>query len=306
MLAAVDVTFVNFFSRATFHPLWTVGLLLTAAWYVLSVRRLERSGKAWPALRTASWLGGLVVIAVATLSGLTSWDTTNFTVPAVQRMLLSMAAPLLLVTSAPLHLALESGSPRTVRLVRAATGSVVAKVLTNPVVAWMLYAGCFAVVYFTGLYRLTVRHGWVGGLVDLLMLAGGLVFFTPVIGEDLPPRRMPAPARLLYFTVGLVFFTIIGMALESQHTTPAPGLSLADVHAGGGVLWTAGEFVAILGSIAMLILWLRVEERSARERDALDEATAAAQAAAWRAERQAAQQRQAAQHLAPGPPRPAP
>ncbi|MBO0731380.1 MAG: cytochrome c oxidase assembly protein [Acidimicrobiaceae bacterium] len=288
-MVAVDVTFVNFFSRVTFHPLWTVGLLAALIWYVRSARRAAN----WPPVRTACFLGGLLVVAVATLSGLTSWDTTNFTVQAVQQMLLSMVAPVLLLVSAPLHLALETTGPRGGRVVKRATGSVAARVLTNPVVAWLLYAACFAVVYFTGLYRLGVDHGWVNGLIGLGMLLAGLIFYTPVIGEDLPPRRMPQPARLLYFIVGLPFFTIIGMALESQHRTLAPGLTLSDVHTGGGVLWTAGEFVSILGTIAMLVVWLRQEELGARRRDELDEDTALAQAAAWRAEREAAQARPA-------------
>jgi putative copper resistance protein D len=297
VVVGVDVTLVNFFSRITFHPAWTVGIVLAGLWYVRGVRRLPE----WPPVRTACFLGGLVVIAAATLSGLTSWDTTNFTVPAVQRMLLSMVAPVLLVVSAPLHLALETSGPRTVRMVKGATGSGVARVLTNPVVAWVIYAGCFALVYFTGLYRLGIEHGWVGSLIDFGMLIAGLIFFTPVLGEDLPPRRLPPPTRLLYFIVGLPFFTIVGMALESQHKTVAPGLTLSDVHTGGGVLWTAGEFVAILGSIGMLVLWLRQEERSARQRDELDEDTAVAQAAAWRAERQARLERQAQERATHAP-----
>jgi putative membrane protein len=288
VLSTVDLTPINFFTRAGFHPLWTVLVVAAALWYPRAVRRVRDAGGVWPQWRTWLFLGGVVIVAGATLSGLTWWNATSFTVPAIRRVMLLMIAPFPLLLAAPLHLALESGSPRTQRAVRAVVDSRLAALLTTAPAAWILYAGWLGVFYGTGFYGVAARHEFVGELVDVVFLLVGLIFLTPAIGEDLPPRRMAPLTRCLFFLVSLPVHTIVGMALESQGKVPSPGLSLNDVHNGGGVIWTAGELISILCTIAMLVLWSRLEERGAKDRDATDDATAAAQAAAWRLERRIA------------------
>jgi cytochrome c oxidase assembly factor CtaG len=78
------------------------------------------------------------------------------------------------------------------------------------------------------------------------------------------------------------------MALESQSTTIAPGMSLTDLHAGGGLMWVAGEATALIGVLALFVQWLRADERAAKRADRVGQAAAAAQLAHWRATREAA------------------
>lgn len=70
-------------------------------WYLLSVRRLGRRGRGWSRRRTASFVGGALVVVVATPSGLASYDDTNFTAHVVQHLLLMNLPPLLAPGSSP-------------------------------------------------------------------------------------------------------------------------------------------------------------------------------------------------------------
>jgi putative copper resistance protein D len=78
------------------------------------------------------------------------------------------------------------------------------------------------------------------------------------------------------------------MALESQTTPIAPGISPADVHAGGGLMWIAGEAIGLLGTLAIFVQWLRADERAARRNDRITAESDARQLAHWRATREAA------------------
>jgi hypothetical protein len=88
--------------------------------------------------------------------------------------------------------------------------------------------------------------------------------------------------------LALPFHTLLGMSLESQTTPIAPGISLTDLHTGGGLMWVAGEATGLLCTLAVFIAWLRTDERAARRNDRVAEAAAAAQLAHWRATRDAA------------------
>ena len=85
-------------------------VVVFAAAYVIGVRRLQARGRSWPATRTAAFLSGLVVVLVATDSGLAAYDRVLYSLHVVQHILLGMVAPLLLVLGAPITLALQAGS----------------------------------------------------------------------------------------------------------------------------------------------------------------------------------------------------
>ncbi len=93
---------------------------------------------------------------------------------------------------------------------------------------------------------------------------------------------------MLYLILALPFYTILGMSLESQSKGIAPGMSVTEVHTGGGLLWSAGEAMGLLGAIMFFVLWLRADERAAKRSDEYTEEAAARQLAHWRATRDAA------------------
>ena len=84
-----------------------------AVGYLLAARRV-RGG--WPRSRSALFLAGLAVLATALLSGIDTYADDLLSVHMVQHMLLMMVAPVLIVWSAPVRLALAaSRASRTPR-----------------------------------------------------------------------------------------------------------------------------------------------------------------------------------------------
>ena len=160
-----------------------------------------------------------------------------------------------------------------------------ARVLTFPIVSFGLFVASPFVLYFSGLYRLSLENEWVHELVHLHFVAVGCLFFWPLIGLDPLPGRMPYPLRaLLMFLVDAVPHR----ARADRHAERRParrrlvsvvGVGWADPFAdqrlAGGILWAGGEFVAVAMLGALVFQWMRDSEREARRVDrALDRAEA--------------------------------
>src|SRR5690606_8824654 len=107
----------------------------------IGVRRLAARGRRWSPARTAACAGALVAAVVATQSGIARHEDARFWVHMVQHVLLGMVVPGLLVLSAPLTLALQTGAPGTRALLRRALRSRPARVLAHPLTAWLLFGG---------------------------------------------------------------------------------------------------------------------------------------------------------------------
>ncbi len=274
-------------TQATFPLIPTVLVVLTTGWYLWSVRRLATKGRSWPKTRTASFCFAELLLAVGLLSGVDAHDEI-FTVHTIQHILIGMVAPIFLALSAPITLALQASNRRVQTTILKALHTPVAKVLSHPFFTWPFYGLTLFSLYFTGLYADTLRDPALHNLVHVHLILAGCLFWWPVVGLDPTPYRLSYAARIFYLLLALPFHTILGMALESQVTPLAPGMSLSDLHTGGGLMWVAGEAAGLLGTLAVFVLWLRADERAAKRNDRVGEAAAAVQLAHWRATRDAA------------------
>src|SRR5512139_2673639 len=127
-------------SEAELGSWLAVGLLAAAAFYLLGVHRLRVHGHKWPRHRTFFFVGlGLGSIAAVTLSGIGAYDTTLLSVHMAQHMVLSMVAPIFLALGAPVTLALRTLPARPRKVLLAALHSRVVKVLTFPLVSFVLF-----------------------------------------------------------------------------------------------------------------------------------------------------------------------
>ena len=279
---------VTFFTLASADPLRIAAILLTTGWYLWAVRRLRSRGRQWPWQRTASFLLGELVLAASLLSGIATLAQVSFFDHIIGHIGLAMLAPFFLVMSAPVTLLLQSGSQRVQSAGLKVIHGPVGKVAASPLVTWPLYGGSLFVLYFTGLYAHSLTDTTVQQLVHLELVLTGCLFFWPVIAVDPVPRRLNYGIKILYLMLALPVYTVLGMALESQTTPIAPGISLADLHAGAALLWVSGEAVGLIGAIVVFIMWLRADERQARRNDGMNEEAAARQLALWRATRDAA------------------
>jgi putative copper resistance protein D len=259
-------------------PLFAIAVL-TGVLYAIGVRRLAERGRRWPSPRSAAFAAGLGIIVLATQSGLAEYDRALFSLHVVQHVMLGMIAPILLVLGAPITLALQaSRRPVQLRLVRALHSRPLT-VLTHPATVWVLFGGTLVVLYFTGLYELSLRHDSVHALVHAHFVIVGCLVMGYVVGVDsFGTSRFGYGARLLYVLVLLPFHAFIGVALLGSdqvlasswyaHTGRHWGASmLDDQRLGAGILWAAGELVGVVALGIVLYQWMRHEEREAARLD---------------------------------------
>jgi putative membrane protein len=246
--------------------------------YAMGVRRLSERGRRWPPARSAAFAGGLVLVILATQSGLAQYDRTLFSLHVVQHMLLGMVAPLLLVLGAPVTLALQaSRRPAQQRLLRVLHSRPVL-VVTHPAVVWVLFGSTLVALYFTGLYELSLRNDVVHAFVHAHFVVVGFLFMGYVVGIDSLAQGFGYGARLLYVLVLLPFHAFVGVALLGSDRVLASGWysqvirtwgssPLDDQRLGAGILWGAGELLGAIALGIVLFQWMRHEEREGARLD---------------------------------------
>ena len=271
------LTAQNWWSIWGFEPIPALFLLLSAGLYVTGVTRLRARGDRWSAGRLVAFMAGLVVIALATQSFLAVYDTTLLSTHMAQHMLLNMVAPILLGMGAPITLGLRTLPSRLRRILMAVLHSRWLKVVSHPVVAGVLFISNPWILYFSGLYELTLENPWLHDLNHLHFVALGCLWFWSLIGVD-PMPRAGFPMRLISVFISLPFHAFLGVTLMSATsiigaqwylTHPrswGPTLS-QDQYLAGGILWTMGDALGVGVLAVLFVLWARESDREARRID---------------------------------------
>lgn len=268
-------------TKAEFEPLPLLAILAVGGAYLYGVLLLRRRGDAWPAGRTISFVGlGLTTLAVALLSGLAAYDTTSFGAHMAQHMLLSMVAPILLALGAPVTLALRTFRARPRAALLAVLHSRLARLVSFPMIGWVLFVASPFALYFSGWYEATLENAWLHVALHAHFLFIGCLFFWPLLGTDPVPGRVPYPARMLLAAATLPLHAFLGVAIMSGRPDGS-GLIAADHYlafqsveesvfqqdVGGGLLWASGDLVGLLFVFTMLYQWMRASEREAARED---------------------------------------
>lgn len=256
-----------------------LGVLLVGAVYLYGVHRLRARGDRWSRWRTVMFVGlGLGSFVVATQSALGTYDDTLVWTHMVQHMVLAMLTPVFLALGAPITLALRTLPRRERGWLLAVLHSRVAKALTFPVVAGVLFVANPFALYLTGFYEATLRHPWLHDLNHLHFVLLGCLWFWPLISPDPMPNRMTYPLRLLAVFVTMPFHAFLGVAIMGSKSLMAQdwyaglhrdwGPSLAhDQNIAGGILWASGDVVALVVLGALFVQWANASEREAVRED---------------------------------------
>jgi cytochrome c oxidase assembly factor CtaG/putative copper export protein len=255
------------------------------ALYAAGVRIMHRRGDRWPVGRSIAWGAGWVVFGYATIGGLGLYSHVLFSAHMVAHMLVAMLAPVLLVVGAPATLALRTlpgprvkGERGPRQLLLGALHSRVARVLTHPVVAFVIFVGSVYALYFSALFPALMANHLGHTLMQVHFLLTGLLFFYVVIGVDPRPRPIHplfAVALLLVATALHAFFSLALMSGRSvlaqsyfaSLQRPYSQDLLADQHLGGGLSWGLGELPIVLVLGIVLVRWVRADDREARRGD---------------------------------------
>jgi cytochrome c oxidase assembly factor CtaG len=213
-------------SAWTLDPSVLVPIFVVAWLYLLAVRKVARRfpRNPWPRSRTGWFAGGVAALLVALASPMDAYAEVLLWDHMVQHVLLVFAAAPMLVASAPVTLTLRALSPsgRPRRAIQRAVHSRPVRILTFPLVAWVLFAATMVATHFSPLYEAALEHGWVHGLEHLLVLGSGLLFWYPVIAVDPTSWRMPYPLRMLYVILAGPVNTFIALAIYSSSSILYP------------------------------------------------------------------------------------
>ncbi|MEC5151610.1 cytochrome c oxidase assembly protein [Cryobacterium sp. GrIS_2_6] len=279
-----ELTFARYFTEWDFDLAWVLFCAFGLFFYLAGVYRLRGRGDSWPVYRTVSWVVGMLILFYITNGGANLYAKYLFSSHMLMHMALTMLVPVFLVPGAPITLAARAIHKRTDESrgarewILLAVHSRYAGVLTNPIVAAVLWAGSLWVFYYSNLFSWAttdhIGHEWM--VVHFLIT--GYLFVQSLIGIDPVPYRLPYAFRLLLLLGTMAFHAFFGVALMT-----GTGLLLADWYGamgrtwgvsaiadqqlGGGIAWSVGEIPTIALAIAVAIQWSRSDEKETRRKD---------------------------------------
>lgn len=258
------------FSSWTFGPVTTLALVLAAVAYGAGVRRLRRRHphSPWPFGRTVAFMGGLAVVAAASMGSPAVYgDGGLFWMHMVGHLMFIMVAPWLVALGHPITLALRAMRGRPRRVLRSALRSRAVAVLTFPFLPLAGYAIVLVVVHLTGFMDSTMRHDSAMIFERLLYLGAGYLLFNQVLSHEPARYQLTYPLRLVLLFLSMMGDTLVGVVLLQSSSPPfaeyaamspswGPG-ALADVHNGGALMWIGGDGIMFAMMMVLALSWLR-------------------------------------------------
>jgi putative membrane protein len=256
---------------------WQLGppvatIVAAGAAYALGVRR----ARAWPRRQTAAFALGLAVLLLALQSGVHAWGERLQSVHMAQHLLLCLVAAPLLVAGAPVTLALRSLRGRGPRRLAALLRSRGTRLAAHPATGFAALAAAMLATHLTPLYEAAARHALVHDAEHALLLAGGLLFWAPLVAADPVPRRPGAAGRIGWLLAAMVPMGVVGAVLLTsgprstsyERSAALLGVSpAADQAHAAVVMWLGGSLVMSIGLTLLVGAALREEEQRARRRE---------------------------------------
>jgi cytochrome c oxidase assembly factor CtaG len=257
-----------------FAPIVTAFVVVSLGLYLWGVVRVARRHPArpWPAWRTAAFLGGMLVLVLATQSGIGSYDDLLFYDHMVQHLMLLMVAPPLLIAGQPLTLLLHASRNPLHTWVKRVLRSRVAGFLTWPVFGAVAYALAVLAAHLTSLASYFERNQTAHNAEHALFAIIGYLFFLPVLGREPIKWRLSYPIRFVVLVLLMPVDTFTGLALGYGSAT-SPGVPVgprpawapspvSDLHLGGAVMWIGGDGIMFVLMMLVFLMWSR-DERAA-------------------------------------------
>ncbi|WP_309066084.1 cytochrome c oxidase assembly protein [Microbacterium sp.] len=279
-----EMTLDRWFTAFDIDVLWLVAVGFGLFLYLAGVQRLRRRGDGWPVQRTIFWVLGMLMLLWVTCGPINAYQEYLFSIHMLGHMMLSMAIPLLLVSAAPITLALravdkrDDGTRGGREWIMWAVHSPFARVVTHPFVAAAVFIGSLWAFYFTDLVRWAMYdhlgHEW----MVIHFLLSGYLFVMSLIGADPVPYRLPHAGRLITLIAVMAMHAFFGIAMMMQEGLivaewfgsmgrtwgPTP---MEDQYIGGGIAWSIGEIPTLILAITVAIQWSRSDARLQRRRD---------------------------------------
>jgi len=262
------------FTHWQFAPVVTGVVALLAGLYGWGVIRVARRHPArpWPTWRTGMFGSGLLVLVLATESGVGTYDDLLFYDHMIQHLLLLMIVPPLLIAGRPLTLLLHASRNPVHTWAKRVVRSRIASFLTWPVFGAAAYTLAVMVAHLTAIASFTEHNqGWHNAEHALFVVIGYL-FFLPILGTEPIRWRLSYPIRFVLLVLLMPIDTFTGVVLgygdsgsPGIPTGPRPAWApspVSDLHSGGAVMWVAGDALMFGLMMVVFLMWAR-DERAA-------------------------------------------
>lgn len=279
-----ELTLMSFLTVWKWDLAWGLVCFFGLAFYFAGIVRLARRGDKWHAGRTTAWTLGMLMLFYTTNGAFNAYERYLFSQHMLAHMMLMMLIPLLLVLGAPMTLALRAvhkrsdGSWGGREWIMWMVQTPWSKVVTNPVIAAVIFVGSLWIFYFTPVFRWAMvehlGHQW----MIIHFLIGGYLFSLTMIGIDPVPKRFPHTIRLVVLFATMASHAFFGVtvmtgdALLLSDWFGAMGRDwgadpLADQKAGGGITWGIGELPTLALALIVAVQWARSDTKEQKRRD---------------------------------------
>lgn len=261
-------------------PLAIIAVML----YLTGVRRLVLRGVRWRPGRTICWVAGWMVFFWATSGSPGAYGDVLFSMHMLQHMTITTLVPVLLVLGAPVTLAFRalrrrddgSRGPREWLLV--AVQSWPMRLLSHPLIAAGLFVGSIFAFYYSGLFELSLSTHTGHLLMTAHFLISGYLLANVICGVDPGPKRPAYPFRVVLLMVTFAFHAFFSISLMSSREILAEewfsglgrtwGAGLAeDQYLGASLGWAMGDLPLAVLAGALVVAWVRDDQREARRLD---------------------------------------
>ncbi|MFG1776470.1 cytochrome c oxidase assembly protein [Micromonospora sp. NPDC049048] len=236
-------------------PLPLAAVASLAVGYLLAVSR-DRRG--WRRRRTAAWLAGCGVLAVAL--GPLAAGPGDPRAHMAQHLLLGMVAPLALALGAPVTLLLRVVPPPVGRRVGRFLRARPVHLLAHPLTAALLSTGGLALVLLTPLYAAAERNPVLHHALHVHYVAAGYLLAWSVAGPDPAPRRPRPAVRAGALLAAGAGHAVLAKYLYAHAATLPPGLPDRDVEAlraAARLMYYGGDVAELLLATAFFAAWYR-------------------------------------------------
>ncbi|NLS09199.1 bifunctional copper resistance protein CopD/cytochrome c oxidase assembly protein [Nesterenkonia sp. MY13] len=273
----------NFFTLWRPDWLWIAVIAFLAIWYLRSMIRVRSRGIAWPVMRAVSWLFGLAVLLWITSGGPAVYGMVTFSGHMIQHMTLTMVAPIFLVMGSPVTLAMRAmpirrdGTRGAREWILWLVHSTWSKIVTNPIVAAVNFAGSIVLFYYTPIFGWALEYHLGHILMTVHFLLTGYIFALVLIGRDPLPSRPPHFLRVIILLATMVFHAFFAVALMSAETLIQPDWfgnmghgwfpAIDDQRNGGELMWGLGEVPAVVLGVIACIQWAKDDKREMKRID---------------------------------------